>query len=174
MLSSPFRPLQAGTAGLVTILVTQLDPPLLTHAQFCRLRHAAAVMADVPLLSGAAKQIVHDDDMPLNSHSAHGGTALAMTWRRHRVALEFERPVELEFNRHVAQLTNSQTGRAGAELMVLYLAASKGLFLDEKTLACPGVTTMAIIPTGMKPDFPSARKHSLGTRPFREGRRRPD
>lgn len=127
-----------GIAALAAIKVTQLVLPLLTHAQFCRIGHAAAVIAGVLMLSGASRQIVHDDAMSLSYGRAHGETELAMTWRRHRVALEFEHPMEIELKHRVAQVTDPRTGRAGTELTVLHLAADRGIFVTKRRLHAGG------------------------------------
>lgn len=123
-----------GVAALAAIKVTQWVLPLLTHAQFCRIGHAAAAVAGVLMLSGAAHQIVQKDAMSLSYGRAHGETELAMTWRSHRLAVEFERPLELEVKHRVASVIDPQTGRSGARLTVLHLAANRGLFITRRDL----------------------------------------
>lgn len=127
-----------GAAALAAIKVTQYVLPLLSHAQFCRIGHAAAVIAGVLMLGSAARQIVRDDAMSLSYGRAHGDTELAMTWRSHRLAVEFERPLELEVKHRVARVLNPRTGVAAAQLTVLHLAADRGIFVTRRQLHVDG------------------------------------
>lgn len=126
--------LVVGASAIVALQVTRLVLPLLTHAQFCRIGHAAAAVAGMFMLGSAAHQIALKDAMSLSYGRAHGETELAMTWRSHRVALELERPLELEVKHRVALASDPGSGRHGATLTVLHLAADRGVFVTRRVL----------------------------------------
>ncbi|WP_148300957.1 hypothetical protein [Asaia platycodi] len=55
-----------------------------------------------------------------------------MTWRSHRLALEIERPLELEVKHRFAASIDPNTGLASEHLTVLHLAADRGVFVTHR------------------------------------------
>ncbi|WP_336946817.1 sulfite exporter TauE/SafE family protein [Asaia sp. HN010] len=121
-----------GASAIAALKVTKLVLPLLSHAQFCRIGHAAAAIAGVFMLVTAAGQIVQKDAVSLHYGRLHGETELAMTWRSHRLALEIERPMEIEVKHRVAASIDPDTGLANERLTVLHLAADRGVFVTHR------------------------------------------
>jgi len=121
-----------GVSALAALKITKIVLPLLSHAQFCRIGHAAAALAGLFMLSNAAHQIVQKDAMSLRYGRFHGETELAMTWRSHRLALEIERPLEIEVKHRVAAFTDLHTGLVKEKLTVLHLAADRGVFVTHR------------------------------------------
>ncbi|WP_025885370.1 sulfite exporter TauE/SafE family protein [Asaia prunellae] len=121
-----------GVSALAALRVTKIVLPLLSHAQFCRIGHAAAALAGLFMLGNAAHQIVQKDAMSFRYGRFNGETELAMTWRSHRLALEIERPLEIEVKHRIAGFTDPHTGLAKEKLTVLHLAADRGVFVTHR------------------------------------------